>query len=474
MSTITKQQLDSVFHAYDVRGRDPEELNEEFFETLGKAFVTYLDAKKIVVGNDIRKSSELYKKAFTKGATSVGCDVIDIEEIATEMLYYTTGKYKDEFDGGATVTASHNPPGWNGCKMVSKSASALSSDKGLDEIKELMLTGDFRESDKQGEVNKKDVYPEFKEKVLSFLEGNEIKPLKIVVDAGNGIGGKMFDYVFGDLPLEVIKMYFEPDGDFPNHTPNPIEIENVIEIMDKTNELQADIGIAIDGDADRTFFVDNKKRNPDGIYTGSIFIKHFLEKYPGGKIVMDPRVTGPIIEELEKYGGEAVMSKAGHSFYKSKMKETGAVFGLENSSHFFFKDFYYADSGMIIIAIMLKLLSEGLDFDERLDYLFKKFPKSGEVNYEVENTKDTIAKVEEYVKENYPDAEFDYIDGIAVELDSWRFSLRPSNTQPLLRLNLESHDKQTVVERFKEIEKIIGGKRNNLPPMEELRNELTK
>lgn len=469
MSTITKQNLDSVFHAYDVRGQDPEELNEEFFEALGKAFVTYLSAKKIVIGNDIRNSSEAYKNAFAKGARSLGCDVVDLGEIATEMIYFATGK-DHSFDGGATVTASHNPPGWNGCKMVGKGSRALSGDEGLAEIKDIMLEGKHKEQkNKKGKIEKYDIYPEFKEKILSFIGNTKIKPLKVVVDAGNGIGGKIFDYVFGDLDLDVTKMYFRPDGQFPNHTPNPIELENVIEIMDKTNELKADIGIAIDGDADRVFFVDNKKRNPDGIFTASIFIEYFLKNNPHSKIVIDPRVTGPIMEQIEKYKGEAIFSKAGHSFYKSKMKAHDAIFGAENSAHYFYKDFYYADSGMVTIAIMLKLLSEGLDFDERLDYLYKNFPKSGEVNYEVDSTKESISKVEKYIKSNYPDAEFNYIDGIAVELESWRFSLRPSNTQPLLRLNLEADTKDRVISKFTEIEKAIEGKRNNLPALKELR-----
>jgi len=468
MTTPTLQQLNSVFHAYDIRGLDPQDLNEEFYEILGKAFATFIKGKKVAVGYDFRRSSKKYHDALIRGITSLGCDVVDIGEVATELIYFAAGSDLS-FDGAATITASHNPFGWNGCKMVGKAASALSEDYGLKEIKELMLKNEFTEVETKGKVEVVDLYPAFKEKVLSFLEGVQVKPLKVVVDAGNGIGGKVFDYVFGDLPLTVTKMYFELDDKFPNHIPNPIELENVQEIMEATKKQQADIGIAIDGDADRAFFVDNKGRNPDGVYIGSIFTEYFLKKYPGGAIVLDPRVVGPVDDQVTKFGGKGFSCKAGHSFFKQMMKKEDAVFGSENSSHFFFKDFYYADSGMVTIAIMLKLLSEGLDFDERLDYLYAKYPKSGEVNYQVDDTKSAIKRVEDHFKANYKDAEYDYLDGVSVTGSDWRFNLRPSNTQPLIRLNVEAKSKDTVIEKFKEIEKVINGKRDNMPVLEELR-----
>jgi len=467
MSTITTKNLDSVFHAYDIRGHDPEELDEEFFESLGKAFVTFLKAKKIAIGNDIRKTGVKYKQAFIKGATSLGCDVVDIGEIGTEMLYFAVGS-DSSFDGGATITASHNPPGWNGCKMIAKGASALSGDYGLNEVKELMLKNVFETTKEPGQVKEIDVYPAFKEKVLSFIGDTKIKPLKVIVDAGNGIGGKLFDYVFGDLPLDVTKMYFDPDDTFPNHIANPIELENVEEIIEKTKSQQADIGIAIDGDGDRTFFIDNKGRNPDGVYIASILTEYFLTLYPKSKIILDPRVIGPVDDIVERFGGIGIRCKAGHSFFKNSMKKNKAVFGAENSSHFFYKNFYDADSGMITIAIMLKLLSLGLDFDEKLDILYEKYPKSGEVNYQVQDTKEAISRVEKYYQENYKDLDFDYIDGVSIEADDWRFNLRPSNTQPLIRLNLEAKTKQTVIEKFHEVEKVIAGKRDNKPALKEL------
>ncbi len=467
-STLSKSNLDSVFHAYDIRGRDPEELDEVFYETLGMAFVTFLNAKKIVIGRDIRKSGEKYKQAFIKGATSQGADVIDIGEIATEMLYYAVGSDKS-IDGGVTITASHNPSGWNGCKMVGSGASPLSGDYGLPEIKKLMLDNSFElDQNRQGKVTKIDIYPEFKAKVLSFLGDTEIKPLKIVVDAGNGIGGKIFDYVFGDLNLEVKKMFFEPDDAFPNHVPNPMEEENIAQIKKETVSSQADIGIAIDGDADRVFFVDNKGRNPSGIYTGAIYATHFLKDNPGANIIQDPRITWPVTNEVQKAGGKTVMIKAGHSFFKHHMKESNAIFGAEASCHFYYRDFFNADSGMITIALILKMLSNGLDFDETLDYYYSTYPNSGEVNFEVDDPNATYLQIEEYFKTNYPEAIITKIDGISIELPTWRFNLRGSNTQPLIRLNLEAKDKDTIVKNYILLKKLIAGRQDNTPSMKEL------
>lgn len=470
MDLLSKQNLDSVFHAYDVRGRDPEEIDEKFFEVLGKAYVTFLNAKKIAIGYDFRRSSRKYQQAFIKGAASLGCDVIDIGEIATEMIYFAAGSDLS-LDGAATITASHNPRGWNGCKMVSKGAHPLSGDYGLEDIKALMNENKFTNSNAQGKVVEKDIYPDYKTKILSILKGVDIKPLKVIVDAGNGIGGKVFDYVFSELPLQVTKMFFELDDSFPNHTPNPIELENVQDLVDATVKGQADIGIALDGDGDRIFFVDNKGRNPDGVYTGSILSENFLKESKGAKIVYGPNAIFPIEDTIKNNGGVPIVCKTGHSFFKNIMKKEDALFGLEQSSHYYYKDYYYADCGMLTIAIMLKLLSTGLDFDEKLTYLYKKYPMSGEVNYQIADNKALLAKLEEYFTKMYTGSKIDHIDGLSIEASdkSWRFNIRGSNTQPLVRLNVEATTKDIVIEKFKEIEKLINGKRDNTPILEELR-----
>lgn len=465
MSQFTQEQLDAVFHAYDIRGQYPDNLNDEFYEYLAKAYITYLKAKKIAVGYDIRPESVQFAEAFIKGAVSMNCDIVKVGEIATEMMYFKVGS-DSSLDGGAVITASHNPAGWNGCKLVGKSASPLSSDKGLKEVKEIMLIGSYSNDGGQGSISEEDIYPEFKQKILSFLDETEIKPMKVVIDAGNGVGGKIYDYVFGDLPLEITRMYFEPDGTFPNHTPDPIKEENVKDIKAKIKELNPDLGIAIDGDADRVFFLDKTGRRPSGIYMGSIFTKYFLNIEPKFKIIQDPRITWPIKKEVEKLGGESVVVKAGHSFFKKYMKEMDAVFAAEYSSHFYYKDFYFADSGMVTIALMLKMLSEGMDLVKELDYLYTTYPNSGEVNYKV-NVAETIKKVEEV----FVGGKVEHIDGLSIEYPEWRFNLRGSNTQPLIRLNVEANDKNILIEKFHDLERVIAAERDNIPELEELRME---
>jgi len=463
---LSKENLELVFKAYDIRGETPNQLNEPFFQTLGHAFVAYIGAKKIVVGRDIRTDSPKFQQAFIRGVLSAGCNVIDIGETATEQLYFAVG---DDLtiDGGAIITASHNPSGWNGCKMIGKGGTPIGGDTGLTEIKKLMLNLEKPPlTVTPGKIIIKDIYPAFKQKVLSFIGNTKIKPLKIVVDAGNGIGGKLFDYIFEDLPLKITRLYFEPDGTFPNHIPDPFKEENVAEIKKKTVELSADIGIAIDGDSDRVFFIDNKGRRPSGAYTGAIMSQYFLKNHPGEKIIHCPRLKWVLTEVIRRAGGIPIISKVGHANFKQKMREVDAIFAPETSAHFFYKDFYYCDSGMITIALMLKLLSEGLDFDKQLDYIYTTYPNSGEVNYIVKNVSAELSKVENiFINEGYT---VDLIDGISVDLDDWRFNLRGSNTQPLLRLNVEGKTKKAVIKGFRRIEKLISGTRDNIPELSEL------
>lgn len=508
MPKFSKEYLEKVFHAYDIRGEVPDQLNKEFFEELGRAFAKYLNASKIAVGRDFRPDSRDFQQSFIEGIVSEGCDVVDVGEIGTEMIYFVCGENPD-FDGGATITASHNPAGWNGCKMVGKKARAISGSSGLSEIMELMLDGGSDDKgNKQaksssnltpGKVEAVDIYPEFKNKILSFLEGVEIHPMKIVVDAGNGIGGNLFDYVFGDLPLDVVKMYFEPDGNFPNHEANPSKEENVEDIKKRVLEENADLGIAIDGDADRVFFIDKKGRNPSGIYSGTILARYFFnnsdsrlddkssefrdklsthaEDVVGGDVVVggdktpvkqviiqDPRVKWVVEKEVEKLGGTTVMCRVGHSYFKEKMKEFDAVFGIEMSSHFYYRDFYYADSGMTTIAVMLRLLSEGLDFSGALDSLYASYPNSGEVNFRVEDPVSVFDRVEAAFR----DCSISRVDGLSVVSDSWRFNLRSSNTQPLIRLNVEGVSVDVIAEVYHDVVRLIGGERTNRPGLDVL------
>ncbi len=464
---MNKETLDTVFRAYDIRGKCPEELDEEFFYNLGKAYATKFKPSTVVVGNDIRPESFTFKQSLIKGLTELGCDVTDVDEIATEMLYFTVGEFSALYDGGLVITASHNPIGWNGCKLVGRESKPIGKASGLWDLKKIMLEGNYEKAaDKHGEVTDFYVYPDFKEKVLSFIETEKRKKLKIVVDAGNGIGGKIFDYVFGDLDLDVTEMYFVPNGHFPNHVPDPMKEENVKEIKRRVLEEDADFGIAIDGDGDRVFFIDKKGRKPDGVYMGVLLARYLLKNSENKKIIHDPRITWPFENEAEKLGAETYQSTAGHSYFKQKMAEEKALFGAEASSHFYYHDFYNCDSGMVTIALILQMYFEGFELTQVVDNLFETYPNSGEVNYQVDNPDEVLQKIESYYQKE--GGKIEHIDGISVSFDTWRFNLRKSNTQALIRLNLEAKDRKTVVDKFKEVEKLIGGTRDNSPSLPEL------
>jgi len=361
--------------------------------------------------------------------------------------------------------------------MVAKNAKPISGATGLMDLKKIIIEKKYEKvEEREGGLKEMDIMPAYREKVLSFISSKSRKPLKIVVDAGNGIGGKVFDYVFKDLfesdsesnTLVVDKMYFEPDGTYPNHVPNPMEEENVEEIKKRVVDTDADYGIAIDGDADRAFFIDKKGRRPDGVYVGVLLARDLLKNNkPNKKILHDPRVTWPFIKEAQKLGADTYQSMAGHSFFKQAMAEKQALFGAEASAHFYYRDFYNCDSGMITIAYMINMYFEGFELTKEVDYLFENYPNSGEVNYRVENAIALIHKIEEFYEKQ--GAKIEKIDGLSVEFEDWRFNLRTSNTQPLLRLNLEATSKEKVVEKFLEVEKMIGAVRDNLPALEELR-----
>jgi len=459
---MDKQILDSIFRAYDIRGKIGSELDNEFFTNLGRAYVTYFKPKKVVVGNDMRDSSIDYKNALIEGLLSTGCDVVDLGEIATEMMYFAVGEFGDEFDGGLIVTPSHNDSRWNGCKILSRNADIVGNDSGLLQLKEIIINNSYVSNiGVRGTLEKIDIYPAFKKKILSFLTSKNRKPLKIIFDAGNGLGGKIFDYVFGDLGLEVEKMYFEPDGSFPNHPSNPAEEENVMELKKRVVLSGADFGIATDADADRVFFIDKKGRRPDGSYTGVILARYILSKGQNKRVIHDSRITWPMEEEGKKFGADVYTCKAGRSYYKKMMEKVDAVFAAETTTHFFYKDFYNLDTGMTTIAYMLNMYLEGFDLTESMDYLYERYPSSGEVNYKIENPLELLRRLENFYSTK--EAKISNIDGLSVDFDDWRFNIRLSNTEDLVRLNLEAKTKEEVVKRFLEVEKIIGAVRENSP-----------
>lgn len=465
---MKKEILNEIFKGNDIRGLTPSQLDEKFFELLGKAYVTKFSPKKVFVGHDIRPESYLFKQYLIKGFLESGTDVIDLGEIATEMLYFAVGEHYHIVDGGIVVTASHNPSGWNGCKIVTRNARAVGKLSGLDDIKNIILEDKYTPLKKtKGTYEDFFIYPAYKEKVLSFITAEQRKPLKLIVDAGNGIGGRIFDYVFDPLNIDVDRLYFVPDGKFPNHVPDPLKEENVTEIKKEVLSQKADLGIAIDGDADRVFFIDKKGRKPDGVYTGVIIAREILRNSYIKKIIHDPRVTWPFEKEAAKLDATTVTSIAGHSYVQNKMAEEDAVFGAEQSAHLYYRDFYNSDSGMVTIAHILNMYYEGLNLTEAVDYLFETYPNSGEINYKIRDKAKKLTEVEKHYKKYKP--KISRLDGVSIEFTDWRFNLRESKTQPLLRLNIEGVNKDIIVEKYKELDKLIDAEKDNIPTLEELR-----
>jgi phosphomannomutase len=465
---MNKEILDKVFKAYDIRGKCSDGLDEKLYYELGKAYVTRFRPKTVVIGHDIRPESFTFKQALQEAILDSGCNVVDIGEIPTEMIYFAAGEYYQVYDGGLVVTASHNPQGWNGCKIVTKNAKPVGKDTGLEDMKQIILDQKYKKVSKsKGTFADSYLYPAFRDKVLSFITTKKRKPLNLVVDPGNGIGGKLFDYLFEPLGLNISRMYFVPNGLFPNHVPDPLKEENVTDLKQRVINEDADFGIAIDADADRVFFIDKKGRNPDGVYTGILLARNILKRSDNKRIIHDPRVTWPFEKEGAKFDAKTIQSIAGHSYFKHAMETEDAVFGAEQSSHFYYRDFYNCDSGMVTIAHLLNMYFEGFELTKAVDYLFETYPNSGEVNYKVNDADEVLKKLEKHYKNK--GAKIAKLDGVSAEFNDWRFNLRKSNTQPLIRLNLEATDKNTVINKFHEVEKLIGFPRDNVPTLAELR-----
>lgn len=468
LSKLDESVLASVFKAYDIRGKYPQEISSDFYYQLGLAYATLFKPKKVAVANDIKDESPMLKDSLAQGLLDSGVSVVDIGQAGTEMHYFVSGEYASELDGSLIVTSSHNPAGWNGCKIVTKGAKPVGKETGLFDLRDLMISQNYEKvSTTQGTLEQRDIFQAYKDKVLSFITNQPI-PLKVVVDAGNGVGGILFDRLFSHLPIEVTKLFFEPDGTFPNHVPNPLKEENVVELRQEMSTGKYDIGIAIDGDADRVFFIDKKCRKPDGAYMGVLIAKNILgnSNEKNARIIHDKRVTWPVEKEIKKLEAVPVASIAGHSYIKQKMAEENAVFGAELSTHFFYRDFYNADAGMVTIAIVLNMIYGGFDLTSAVDYLFETYPNSGEVNFYIEDTHRIMDALEKFYSDMSPTV--DKIDGLSMQFDAWRFNLRASNTEPIVRLNVEGVNKDVIVKNFKDLEKIIGGTRENTPALAEL------
>jgi len=439
----------AIFKAYDIRGVYPRELNEDVAYLIGKAFVRYLKPKEVVIGRDMRLSSEALWNSLTRGITQAGSDVIDIGLCSTDALYFTVGKFR--CDSGIMITASHNPTEYNGMKMCRKEAVPLSGKEGIEQIKDIIFKEDFSISKKRGAIRKKEIQADYIKHLLSFIQPEKIKPFKIVIDAGNGIAGKILPELFSRLPCKVIPMFFELDGSFPNHLPNPIIPENIAPLKQKILEEKANLGAAFDGDADRMFLVDEKASSLGGDMVTALVAKNLLKKEKGATILYNLTCSRTVPWIIEQNGGEAIRTPVGHALIKPLMKKYNAIFGGEHSGHFYFRKNFYADSGLIALLVCLELLSEEDKLLSQLVSSIDPYFRSGEINSKVED----IPKKLKQIESSYKDAKFDYLDGLTVEYPDWWFNLRPSNTEPLIRLNLEANTKELMDQKKSEVLNLI-------------------
>jgi phosphomannomutase len=440
-----------VFKAYDVRGLHPGELDEEGAYAIGRAYAEHFEPRTMAVGRDMRVSAPAMAEAAISGAADGGADVLDIGMVGTEMLYHAVGSLG--LEGGICVTASHNPKEYTGMKIVRRGALPVGGDSGLLEIRDRALRG-FDAVGRRGAVRQEDVWPSFVEKVLSFVDLSAIRPLKVVIDAANGMAGAMLPPVLERLPVEAVACYFEPDGTFPNHEPNPLLPENREFIVRTTREQGADLGVAYDGDADRCFFVDDAGEFVPGDFVTALLAQSVLEKHPGGKVIYDVRASWAVPKTIAEAGGVPLVHRVGHAFIKHRMREEDAVFGGEVSAHYYFRDFSQADSGVVPFLLMVELISKrGRTLSELLEPYRRAYFLTGEINTPVADVALKIQELEErYAAEG---GRISHLDGVSVEFDDWHFNVRPSNTEPLLRLNLEALSEPLMEEKREEVLSVI-------------------
>jgi phosphomannomutase len=444
--------LSAIFKAYDVRGVYGKDLTEDVAHKIGRAFVSFLKCKEVIVGYDMRVSSPKLSEAFMKGVTDEGADAIDIGQVSTDGLYFASGFLKK---AGVMFTASHNPPEYNGLKFCKAMAVPINEDTGLREIKKIIEKNNFKKSKERGEVVKKSILNEYVKHVLSFINVNKIRKLKIAVDAGNGMAGKIVPLVYNTLPVKMFPLYFELDGTFPNHLADPSKYENLMELQKTVKKEKCDFGMAFDGDADRVFFVDEKGSVVNSSLISALIIKSILKKHGKQKVIYNLVSSKIVPETIEKFGGKAVIERVGHSFIKDTMRRINAIFACEHSAHYYFKHNFNADSGIIASLIVCEIISSK---KKKLSKLLKEFEvyfKIEETNFEVE---DKIKKMKE-IKAHYKKlgAKIMELDGVTVEFDDWWFNVRPSNTEPLLRLNLEADTEKIMEEKKGEVSKVIEG-----------------
>ena len=441
------------FKAYDIRGRVPDELNEDLAYRIGNATAQLLDPGPVILGHDVRLSSPQLQRALTAGINTSGRDVIDIGLCGTEEVYFQTQHLGAA--GGIMVTASHNPMDYNGLKLVREGSRPISGDTGLFIIREKVVSGALSESQTPGGVTESFDKGDYIQHLLGYIDRKTLKPLKIVTNAGNGGAGMVIDQLAPHLPFEFVRVQHEPDGRFPNGIPNPLLPENRSVTSEAVRTHGADFGIAWDGDFDRCFFFDADGRFIEGYYLVGLLAEALLIKHPGGKVIHDPRLTWNTIQMVHKAGGVPVQSKTGHAFIKERMRAENAIYGGEMSAHHYFRDFAYCDSGMIPWLLIADLISRtGQSLAQMVEDRMQLFPCSGEINFLVDNAPESIQRVLAHFAALTP--EIDQTDGVSADFGSWRFNLRSSNTEPLLRLNVESRQNQALMlEKVAEITSLL-------------------
>ena len=439
-----------IFKAYDVRGTYPDQVNEDAARALGAAFVTYLKATRIAVGRDMRLSSPSIAEAFIDGATSQGCDVVDYGMVATDMLYFAVGK--DGHDGGVMVTASHNPKQYNGMKMVRREAFPLSGEEGISDIRDMIQAGTIpAPAAARGSVSQANTLDAYIDHVMGFIDASIIKPFNVVLDAGSGMGGLVAPRLFEKLACKTTRLCFEIDGRFPNHEANPLIEENRIDITERVIAEKADIGIAWDGDADRCFFIDGSGEFISGDFITALLAEAFLLKAPGSTIIYDLRASYAVRDIVAAHGGTSLMNRVGHAFFKRRMRETNGIFGGEVTGHYYFRDNFFADNGFIPALLILELMSKkGKSLRELLEPLREKYFISGEINTKLASMDHVQPKFDQ-IASKYADAHQYTLDGISIEYPDWHFNVRASNTEPLLRLNLEATTPELMAQKRDEV-----------------------
>ncbi len=429
MRRSVTRDLTAIFKAYDVRGIYPDQLDEDVARSIGLGFASFVEGERVAVGRDMRTSSPALAAAFAEGATAAGAQVVDVGLVSTDALYFASG----QLNVPATMfTASHNPPKYNGLKMCRAQASPIGADSGLAEIRERAERAHVEAG--KADVEERDVLPDYAAHCRRFVDAGALRPLRVAVDAGNGMAGRTVPPVFEPLPFDIVPLYFELDGTFPNHPANPIESENLGDLQETVIARDCDVGIAFDGDADRMFLVDEAAEVVSGSLTTALVAERLLDKYPGETILYNLICSWVVPEVIEEKGGQAVRTRVGHSYIKSIMAETGAIFGGEHSGHYYFRDNYRADSGMIAALLVLEALSLAEQPLSELLRPYRRYHASGEINSEVTDQPGAIEKLALV----YADGKQDRTDGLTVEYEEWWFNCRPSNTEPLLRLNLEA------------------------------------